>query len=284
MVSIDDGYNRANNKEVKDSEGESKTPKEYMDDVTIKIDVTINVTPKPDQETPSLSVNADENTTGEVLGALSDLGAAFPSNAALGRLITVVNGVMAPDKVTFKHTGGTNNGRPVPSDSTSTADFSVDSATGAVMLDVAQDFETDGEEHTLHISVERDSDRATLGLIVLEVNINDVNEAPSFADATATAWVSENAVINSAVKVSSMDGAADFMPMATDEDDDTLTYTTDSALFGVMGGKLVVTGMLDADSGVTSHVVVVTASDGTLEDTQTVTIAIGDANDRPGLC
>ena len=258
-VGISDGYN----------DGE-------MPDVTITIIVTLKVQAKPDQITPLLAASINENETGVVQRALSDLD--DTGNAALGRLIALIDKVESDgDGVQYKHTGGTNGGAPGTG-----AIFEVNRETGAISLNEAQDADTLTAMPSVVIQVERDSDGAVLGVIFVSITIKDVNEAPVFASATAYGWVSENAVVNSAVKMSSDSEAADFMPMATDDDGDSLTYTEDSDLFGIMGGKLVVTGMLDADSGMTRHTVVITATDPDGDtDTQTVTVMVGDANDDP---
>ena len=286
-VSIDDGYNRENNDQVL-KDGAPQDPPVYTDDVTIIIKVTVNVKPKPDEETPSLSKRVDEGYTGPVLGALTTLGADYPDNAALGRLIAAVNEVESPDKVTFAHTGGTNNGRPVASGSTATADFSVSETTGEVTLVTAQDYETDGARHTLHIKVERHSDRATLGLIVLEVEVKDVNETPSFTPATATAFVLENADVGDLVKVDSMATAADFVVMATDPDpSDTLMYSLDHDNFKLnSANRIEVTGTLDADaagSGTYTLNIGVKdrATDTEADATLVVTVNVGNTNDEP---
>lgn len=254
-VRIDDGYNPS---------------------FTIEINVVLNVRERPDQITPSLAADIDENETGEVQAALTTLDPT--GNATLGALITEINKTVAEgDGVEYKHTGGTNGGEP-GADPT----FSVNRETGAIILNRKQDADELTAMPSVVLQVERDSDGADIGVVFVAITINNVNEAPVFASDTAYGWVSENAVLNSAVKMSSDRDAADFMPMATDDDGDSLTYTEDSDLFGIMNGKLVVTGMLDADSGVTRHTVVITASDGRDgTDMQTVTVMVGDANDDP---
>ena len=247
-------------------------------DVTITLKVTMEVKERPDQITPSLAANIDENMDGEVQAALTTLD--YTGNATLGRLIALVNETVGDgDGVEYKHTGGTNGGEP-GGDSPL---FEVNEDTGAIRLTTMQNADTMTTMPSVVFQVERESDGAVLGVVFVAITINNVNEAPMFASNTATAWVSENAVVNSAVKVSSMSDAADFMPMATDDDGDALTYTDDSALFGIdADGKLVVVGMLDADSGTTSHDVVITASDGRgLSAMQTVTVMVGNANDDP---
>ena len=253
-VEIDDGYNPS---------------------TTITINVVLNVRERPDQITPSLAASIDENETGKVQDALTMLDAT--GNATLGDLIDEINQTVAEgDSVNYKHTGGTNGGEPGAD-----AIFSVNAGTGEIRLNMAQDADELSAMPSVVLQVERESDGADIGVVFVAITINDVNERPVFASDTASAWVSENAVMDSAVKVSSVSGAADFMPMATDDDGDTLTYTDDSDLFGIEDGILVVKGTLDADSGMTSHTVVITASDGSLDAMQTVTVTVANANDDP---
>jgi hypothetical protein len=157
--------------------------------------------------------------------------------------------------------------------------------TGAVTTTVGDlNYETavndDSDRSTTVVSV-KDVHGTKIGTILVNISVSDVNEPPAFADATAAVWVSESAAVGSPVKVSSETDAPDFKAMATDEDGDTLAYTTDSKLFDIAGGKLVVKEGLDADSGPTSHTVVITASDGELSGKQTVTVTVGNANDDP---
>lgn len=276
-VDITDGYNEADNGPVLGANGQPVSPSANLPDTSISISVTINVTPRPSQSTPSLDADINENMTGEVLAALTSLDST--GNTALAQLISDINAVAAPDAVTYKHTGGTNGGEPGDD-----AIFSVDGSTGAIMLNVMQNADTLTAMPSVVFQAERNSDRAVLGTVFVSVTINNINEAPEFDPVTASAWVSENAVVDSAVKVSSASEAADFEPMATDDDGDSLTYSVDNALFGIAGGKLVVKGALDADAGTTSHTVTVTASDGnasSADATLTVTVMVGNANDDP---
>ncbi len=277
-VGVNDGYNRSDN----GGDGASNVPPVYDDDATITVTVTINVQPAPNRLFPNVTVAVDEETpaTGdmEILGAIAGLDTNNEMYSGLAALVENIGS----DAMTYTHISGMNKGADVSDNEY----FSVNSDTGAVTMTKSISYEDivtvsgDVQNPSLTIEVKRNSDAADLGFITLTVKINDVNEAPVFASDTASAWVLENAVVDSAVKVGDMNGA-DFTPMATDEDDDSLTYEVDNALFGIVGGKLVVKKKLDADSGVTSHTVVITASDGSLTDTQTVTITVGDANDDP---
>ena len=253
VITIDDGF-----ADVTDDDGD-KIP-----DATITLNVTIHVAEPPTVGAVQMDVGVAENWTGSLAGTAD--------------LYTLPSGSSATPY--YHYISGT--GSAKIDETTGMSDFSVDTSDGAVELDVEQDFEDGVNRHTLTIFV-RDGDEIgpLLAVITITVDETDVNEAPTFASATASGWVSENAVIDSAVKMSSAMDAADFTPMAEDQDGDTLTYSVDNALFGIAGGKLVVKGALDADSGVTSHDVVITASDGSLSATQTVTVSVGNANDDP---
>ena len=75
------------------------------------------------------------------------------------------------------------------------SDFSVDTGTGEVTLDMAQDYEDGVNSHTLTIFV-RDGDEvgSILSVINIAVSEGDVNEAPVFmASAPSSLGVAENA-------------------------------------------------------------------------------------------
>ena len=91
----------------------------------------------------------------------------------------------------FKQVGGTGAGAVVGGNNDN---FMVASATGAVDLIVAQNFEVDGEQHTLTLRVtDNNNDGLLVGTITVIVKINDVNDPPVFGTVDTTAWIAEAA-------------------------------------------------------------------------------------------
>ena len=100
------------------------------------------------------------------------------------------------------------------------------------------------------------------------------NNAPVFADATATRSVAENTAANTNI------GS---VVTATDADGDTLTYTlegTDAASFAIVStsGQIQTKAALNYETK-SSYSVTVKASDGTASDTITVTISVTNAQE-----
>ena len=249
-VEIDDGYNPS---------------------ITITIDVVLNVKERPDQITPSLAASIDENKTGAVQAALSDLDAS--GNATLGRLIALISEVESDgDGVEYKHTGGTNGGEPGAG-----AIFSVDSDTGAISLGTAQDADTLTAMPSVVLQVERDSDGADLGVVFVAITINNVNEAPEFmADAPGYLNVEENA------QPGTMVGDA---IMADDQDGDNIAFSIKESgtPFSIdSDGQISVSGALDLTASPYSVTLVATDDGSPVMMTEhALMITVGDVNDPP---
>ena len=251
-VEIDDGYNPS---------------------ITITINVVLNVRERPDQITPSLAADIDENETGEVQAALTTLDAA--GNATLGALIAEINQTIAEgDGVEYKHTGGTNGGEPGAG-----AIFDVDDETGAISLNEKQDADTLDAMPSVVLQVERDSDGADIGVVFVAITINNVNEAPMFmAGAPSSINVDEN------VQPGTMVGSP---IVATDQDaGNSIAYSIKESgvPFSVnsASGQISVSGMLvlaDAPYSVT----LVATDNGTpaMMSEHALSITIGDVNDPP---
>lgn len=160
---------------------------------------------------------------------------------------------------------------------TDSAKFSVDSATGAIAFKTAPNFEVDAKSYAVTVTASDGSLSASKNLTVA---VTDVNEAPTFAAATATASYAENG------------SAAVGTYTATDVDaGDTLTYTVsgaDAAMFSVSS-----TGALSfkatpnfeapaSSKGTNVYDVNVVASDKAgLTATQAVTVTVTDVNEHP---
>ena len=158
-------------------------------------------------------------------------------------------------------------------DTTGADTFDIDSSTGQLKTKTVFDYEIDGTNYTVTVSVSdsldsySNADTAVDGSITVTINVTDVNEPPQFADDAVTALeVSEDTTIGV--------GIGEYE--ASDPDpSDTVTYSvsgTDAALFEVdLNGQLKVKESLDFEDK-SSLAVVVEATDsrddaGTLEDT-----------------
>ncbi|MDE2975259.1 MAG: cadherin domain-containing protein [Gemmatimonadota bacterium] len=158
-------------------------------------------------------------------------------------------------------------------DGTDAAAFSIISTSGQLQTDAALDFETK-DTYEVVVTV---SDGTLSDSITVTITVTDVNEAPVFAEDTATRSVAENTATGT-------DIGAVFA--ATDPDaDTTLSWTlggTDAAAFRIVStsGQLQTDAALDFETKDT-YEVVVSVSDGTLTDSTTVTISVTDVNEAP---
>ena len=157
---------------------------------------------------------------------------------------------------------------------TDAAAFDIDSTTGQLKTKAALDYET---KNTYSVTVKASDDTLTDTIRVL-IAITDVDEGsgPAFAGNRTTRFVKENTPTgqNIGSPVS-----------ATDEDDDTLTYTlsgTDAAAFSIVSttGQLKTRAPLDFETK-NAYTVTVTVSDGGRTDVITVAITIIDVDEAP---
>ncbi len=156
--------------------------------------------------------------------------------------------------------------------------FDIDSENGQLMTKVALDYETKAS-YTIKIIV---SDGVLTDTINVSINVIDVDEsvpnsAPIFSDGeTTTRSVAENTAAETHIG----------QPVsATDVDNNTLSYSlsgTDAATFGIesTNGQLKTIASLDYETKNT-YTVIVTANDGSLTDTITVTINVTNVNEAP---
>ena len=141
--------------------------------------------------------------------------------------------------------------------------FSIHRTDGQLSTDVELDYETQ-EMYMIEVTVTDPSQASGSAMVMITVNNKDdkgvpilvteepANNAPEFDMATASFSVAENAAA----------GASVGMVMATDADDDDLTYSVDSMYFAVdsSSGEITTAMMLDHEA-MSSHTVTVTASD-----------------------
>ena len=160
---------------------------------------------------------------------------------------------------------------------TDASSFSIVSTSGQLQTSAALDRETKASYSVTVTATDGDglSDTTTV-----TINVTNVNEAPSFASNTATRSIAENTAANTNI------GAA---LTATDVDSgNTITYsiptTGDAAAFSIVSntGQLKTKNALNYEDK-NSYTVVVTASDGTLSDTITITISVTDVNEAPAF-
>ena len=150
--------------------------------------------------------------------------------------------------------------------------FSIISTSGQLQTDAALDFETE-DTYEVVVSV---SDGTLTDSIAVTIDVTDVNEAPVFAEETATRAVAENTASGTDI------GTA---IAATDPDSDTLSWTlggTDASSFSIIStsGQLQTDASLDYETK-DSYSVTVSVSDGTLTDSITVTINVTDVDEAP---
>ena len=159
--------------------------------------------------------------------------------------------------------------------STDAASFDVDSKTGQLKTKAPLDYETKNT-YSLKLTV---SDGLVTDTIVVTINVTDIDEnrAPVFKDGNSTTrTIAENTTAGTNI------GNA---ITATDPDNDTLTYRLggrDASAFdiGPTTGQLKTKLPLDYETK-SVYAVSVTASDGKLTTTITVTVNVTDINELP---
>ena len=157
---------------------------------------------------------------------------------------------------------------------TDAAAFDIDQTTGQLKTKVPLDYETKNAYSV--IVTASDGSREATTRVAIRVTDVDESRAPAFAGSRTTRFVKENtpAGQNVGSPVS-----------ATDEDDDTLTYTlsgTDAAAFSIVRttGQLKTKAPLDFETK-NAYTVTVTVSDGGHTDAITVAITIIDVDENP---
>ena len=174
--------------------------------------------------------------------------------------------------------------------------FTIDSGTGQLKTKAALDHESI-QAYTLYVSV---SDGTYSVRISVQINVTNVNEAPMFSSDTDTRSVYENFTSNvnfdnpvSATDPDIFKRTIDKRVVAQNTDanpeteaEDSLTYSlggTDAASFGIGSttGQLKTSASLDYETK-NSYQVTVTASDGSLSDSITVTINVLDTASETG--
>ena len=157
---------------------------------------------------------------------------------------------------------------------TDAGSFDIVQASGQLLTKAALDYE-DNNSYTVTVTVTDPSGESDT--ISVTITVTDVNDAPEFPAAeTGARTIAENTPAGR-----NIGGPV----TATDEDGNTLNYTlggADAASFNIDAstGQLQTKGALDYETK-TSYTVTVTASDGSLSDTQDVTITVTEENETP---
>lgn len=214
--------------------------------VTITTSLTITVNNKNDQPAftnAPYSATVDEN----------DAGAALYTVSASDQDTT--------DSLTFFLAGS------------GSADFVLDSSTGAITLSRALDFES---RSSYFLSVIVLDDNGGSAKTNLNVSVNDLNETPNFLTTPYSVSIAENLQTGSHV----------IQVIATDEDSgDSLTYSiagSNSSHFTISSstGLVTTTQPLDQET-VGTYTLNVSVTDGSLSATEALSITVIDTNDAP---
>ena len=224
---------------------------------TDTITVTVNITDIDETPSNTAPVFADDSAT---LTIAEDAG----SGVNIGSAITATDA--DNDTLTYSLDG------------TDAASFDIDSTSGQLRTSASLDYETK-TSYSVTITVSDGnggSDSISVTINITNVDETPANNAPVFADDSATLTIAEDA--GSGVNIGSA-------ITATDADNDTLTYSldgTDAASFEIdsTSGQLRTSAALDYESK-SSYLVTVIASDGTLTDSIIVTINVTNVNEAP---
>ena len=219
--------------------------------LTDTISVAINVTDVNENNPP---VFAEANTTRSI-----------PENTPAG--VHIGEAVSAKDADSDDTLAYTLSG-------TDAAAFAIDQTTGQLKTKAPLDYETKNAYSVVVMA--SDGSREATTRVAIRVTDVDESRSPVFAGSRTTRFVKENtpAGQNVGSPVS-----------ATDEDDDTLTYTlsgTDAAAFSIVStsGQLKTKAPLDFETK-NAYTVTVTVSDGGRTDAITVVITIIDVDENP---
>ena len=171
--------------------------------------------------------------------------------------------------------------------------FSIVSTSGQLQTSAALDYETKNAYSVTVTAADGTGEGSLSTSIPVTITLTDANDAPVFTNgATTTRTIAENTVANTnigtPVTATDQDKKPDPVNPGQLIAKDTLTYsipaTGDAAAFSIDSntGQLKTKDALNYEND-TSYTVVVTASDGSLTDTITVTISVTDVNEAPAF-
>lgn len=153
------------------------------------------------------------------------------------------------------------------------ADFALDSSTGAITLARALDYESRPSYFLSIIVLDDNGGSATTNL---NVSVNDLNESPSFLTTPYSVSIAENLQTGTHV----------IQAVAADEDSgDSLTYSltgTNSSHFAISSSTGLVTTMQPLDQETVGvYTLSISVTDGDLSATEALSITVIDTNDAP---
>ncbi|MEC8677476.1 MAG: cadherin domain-containing protein, partial [Candidatus Margulisiibacteriota bacterium] len=154
------------------------------------------------------------------------------------------------------------------SDGDDSGSFSIDSSSGVLVFNTAPDFESDSISYTIEILVSDGTNSQSQDISIL---VSNVNEAPVISSTSFTVDENQTSVGTLA---------------ATDPDSNTLTYSisggddSDSFSIDSSTGVLTFNSAPDYEVDATSYSITVSVTDGTLTDTQSLTIDVTNVNDN----
>ncbi len=231
--------------------------------------VTVTAT---DDQGGSTSINVTINVTNvneaPVFTAGTSTTRSIAENAGPNINIGSVVSATDVDSTTLTYTLGGTNG----------ALFDIESTTGQLKTKAPLDYETK-TSYTVTITV---SDGNLTDSIAVTINVRDLDETPSNV---APVFTDGDDTIRTIAENTAADANIGNAIAATDEDSANLAYLlsgTDASSFAIDGttGQLKTSAALDYETK-TSYEVIVTVSDGTLEDEISVTINVTNVNEAP---
>ena len=257
---------------VDNETGQLKTKAALDYETTTSYTVTLTATDKDDL-TDSITVTINVRNLDE---RLSNNAPVFTEGATATRSVAenLVAGTNIGTAVTATDTD-TGSTLSYQLSGTDAAAFSIDDQTGQLKTNAALNYETK-DAYSVTITV---TDGALTDTITVTINVTDANDAPVFSDGTSTT--------RNASKNTDADTNIGASVIATDEDEDTLTYTlsgTDAASFDIVltSGQMKTKAALDFETKA-SYEVTVTVSDGKGgTDSIAVTINVNNINENTG--
>ena len=174
---------------------------------------------------------------------------------------------------------------------TDASSFSIVSTSGQLQTSAALDYETKNSYSVTVTAADGTGEGSLSTSIPVTITLTDANDAPVFTNgATTTRSIAENSVANTnigtVVTATDQDKKPDPVNQGQFIAKDTITYsipaTGDAAAFSIDSntGQLKTKDALNYEND-NSYTVVVTASDGNLTDTITVTISVTNVNEAP---
>jgi hypothetical protein len=228
-------------------------------------------------DTQDLSVTvADANDAPEIVSHGGGASAAL----ALGEGVTAVTTVVATDPdgdtpFAYAIAGGADAAR-----------FEIDAATGTLSFLAAADFEApnDADGDNVYEVVVSASDGSLSDTQALSVTVTNVNEAPvivsSGGGSSAALVIDENSALLPSVAASDPDGGVTYALAGGADVARFVIEIATGALSFVVAPDYDVPGDADADN---VYEVLVSASDGSLVDTQALSVTVGNVNEAPAI-